>query len=66
MRSTLAGHGWLDPATLYMQCLVTNASSIASVGLVPLTSSINGAFSRTRLRSVNVDMTLAALRCSGQ
>ena len=49
MRCTLADHGWLDPATLYMQCVVNNT---ASTGLrVPLTSSINGAFSRGRLLS---------------
>lgn len=51
MRCTLADHGWLDPATLYMQCLVTNTSATTSSVLVPLTSSINGAFSRARLLS---------------
>ena len=49
MRCTLADHGWLDPATLYMQCLVTNTSTTPASVLKPLTSSINGAFSRGRL-----------------
>ena len=53
MRCTLADHGWLDPATLYMQCVVTNISTAGSgtPNRVPLTSSINGAFSRGRLLS---------------
>ena len=51
MRCTLADHGWLDPATLYMQCVVNNTETTSGSVLVPLTSSINGAFSRGRLLS---------------
>ena len=54
MRCTLADHGWLDPSTIYLQCVVTNTSTSASGNqeLVPLTTSINGALSRARLLPV--------------
>ena len=51
MRCTLADHGWLDPSSLILQCLVTNTASTANSTLVPLTFSINGAFNRGRLLS---------------
>ena len=50
-RCTLADHGWMDPSSLFLQCLVTNTSSTANVCLKPLTFSINGAFNRGRLLS---------------
>ena len=60
MRCTLADHDWLDPSTLYMQCLVTNTSSTANAKLKPLTPSIEGAFNRGRLLSGQIleDMLL--------
>ena len=51
MRCILADHGWMDPSSLFLQCLVTNTSETANSMLVPLTFSINGAFNRGRLLS---------------
>ena len=51
LRCTLADHGWLDPSSLFLQCLVTNTTTTTNSMLVPLTFSINGAFNRGRSRS---------------
>ena len=52
MRCTIADHGWVDPATLYMQCVVTNTSLTPGSMLVSFTNTINGAFSRGTISSV--------------
>ena len=35
MRCTLADHGWLDPSSLFLQCLVSNTSTTTNSFLVP-------------------------------
>ena len=51
MRCTIADPGWIDPATVYMSCLVHNDESTPNSMLRPLTTSVNGCFQRGRLMS---------------
>ena len=51
MRATIADPGWLDCSCCHLSVLVKNTSATDDSNLVPLTKSINGAFSRGRLIS---------------
>ena len=43
MRANIGDAGWIDPATVYMSCLVHNDGPAGS-RLRPLTTSVNGCF----------------------
>ena len=53
MRANIGDAGWIDPATVYMSCLVHNDGAAGSM-LRPLTTSVNGCFQRARLLSGQV------------
>ena len=66
MRCTLADHGWLDPATCYLQCLVTNTMDVAGSELVPCTSSKRTCLLRAANLEASTRPTLSTSRVSCQ
>ena len=51
MRATIADPGWLDCSCCHLSVLVKNTSTNIDAHLIPLTTTINGAFQRGRLIS---------------
>ena len=54
MRANIGDAGWVDPATVYMSCLVHNDGSAGTI-LRPLTTLVNGCFQRARQGSTLYD-----------